>query len=227
MVTSATKHSAYGLFGGSFDPVHRGHICLAEQVQQSLGLQSMALLPAAQQPLKGSANVSAEQRLAMLNLAVAEASSLSVDARELERSGPSYTVDTLQEWRLEHDEKACLCFCMGLDSLMQLHRWHRWEQLFELANLIVLARPGCSLAEGANTLPPQLQAELNARQCFDIAPLLAAPKGRWMLLEASLMDISSTKIRQQLAAGVPASQLSELPQSVANYIEEHSLYCAN
>ncbi|WP_299982398.1 nicotinate-nucleotide adenylyltransferase [uncultured Pseudoteredinibacter sp.] len=227
MAISATKLPAFGLFGGSFDPVHRGHICLAEKVQQSLGLQGMALLPAAQQPLKGLANVSARQRLAMLNLALTPFPNLSVDARELGRSGPSYTVDTLQQWRLEHDEKACLCFCMGLDSLMQLHRWHRWEQLFELANLIVLARPGWSWAEAASALPPKLQAELKARRCEDVAPILVTPKGKWILLEAPLMDISSTKIRQQLAAGVPASQLSELPQSVANYIEEHSLYCAN
>lgn len=227
MVTSVTRLPAYGLFGGSFDPIHMGHLSLAKEVHKTLGLEQMALLPAYQQPLKAGAGADSGDRAEMLRLALEDYPELEVDSRELSRQGPSYTVETLQDWRQQYGESVCLCFCLGVDSLLQLHKWKLWPALFELANLVVLARPGWPADELAELgLPIDLREQLHKRRCSSVDELLSQSAGLWIELEAPLMDVSSTQIREQLAGGVSPSSLA-LPAAVANYIERHGLYCAN
>lgn len=224
---SVTKLPAYGLFGGSFDPVHLGHLTLAEEVRRALGLEQMALLPAYRQPLKDGAGASSDDRAEMLRLALLDYPGLNLDDRELSRRGQSYTVETLQGWRQQHGESVCLCFCLGADSLAQLHKWKQWPDLFKLANLVVLARPGWGedkLEE--SDVPVALKEQLQQRRCYDSSELLTQPAGLWIELEAPLIDVSSTQIREQLAQGACPSSLA-LPKAVANYIEVHNLYCRN
>ncbi|GAA6154434.1 nicotinate-nucleotide adenylyltransferase [Pseudoteredinibacter isoporae] len=231
MAISVTKLPAYGLLGGSFDPVHYGHVTLAEDVRKTLALEQMALLPAHRQPLKNGAGASSTERVDMARLAIQGYPELEVDSRELQREGPSYTVDTLRHWRQEHGEDCCLCFCMGLDSLLQLHRWKDWPELFELANIVVFARPGWSWdgvleQRTENGLPDALSTQLQQRRCENKEELLQHRNGRWFELEAPLLDISSTHIRQQLLEGVPPLAVAHLPEAVAKYIDTHGLYCA-
>ncbi|MBB6522953.1 nicotinate-nucleotide adenylyltransferase [Pseudoteredinibacter isoporae] len=235
MAISETKLPAYGLLGGSFDPIHQGHVTLAEEVRRALALEQMALLPAHRQPLKNGAGASSIERAEMARLAIQDYPELTIDTRELEREGPSYTVDTLRDWRRSYGHHCCLCFCMGLDSLLQLHRWKAWPELFELANLVVFARPGWAwgnaLAQDAtketkDALPEVLKTQLLQRRCENKEELLQHSNGRWFELEAPLMDISSTHIRQQLSDGAPPLEVAHLPEAVAKYIDTHGLYCA-
>lgn len=227
MATSAIKLPAYGLLGGSFDPIHQGHVRLAEEVRQTLALEQMALLPAHRQPLKNGAGASSAERAEMARLAIQDYPELTIDARELQREGPSYTVDTLRSWRREYGDDCCLCFCMGLDSLLQLHRWKQWSELFELANIVVFARPGWDWDEASRLeLPEALKEALRARRCNSKEEFLQHSNGHWLEVEAPLMDVSSTQIRQQLSEGISPMTVAHLPEAVAKYIDTHGLYCA-
>ena len=137
-----TDAQALGVLGGAFDPVHIGHLRGAIAVREHLGLKRVNLLPAAQSPLKGAATVTAADRLAMLEAAVRGVPGLGVDARELDREGPSYTVDTLIELRSEVGQAQPLIWIVGTDILPALPKWSRWRQLLELAHLVILERPG-------------------------------------------------------------------------------------
>ena len=131
-----------GVMGGSFNPVHCGHLSVARDVKATLKLDRMALMPAAQSPLKGVHSVSAEHRAAMLELAVASHPELDLDLRELSRKGPSYTFDSLTELREALGLQASLYFIMGDDLLPSLTRWSRWQEILHYAHVVVVSRPG-------------------------------------------------------------------------------------
>ena len=210
-----TDARALGLLGGAFDPVHIGHLRGAIAVREHLGLERVDLLPAAQSPLKESAEVTAAERLAMLEAAVQDVPGLGVDARELSREGPSYTVDTLIELRCEVGQEQPLIWIVGTDILPALPRWSRWQQLLELAHLVIFERPGADS-------PPLAVTQWLDQHRIDQNALLTSPAGGVMTLDQPVLDIASSDIRALLAAGRDPRFL--LPDVVMEYISLHKLF---
>ena len=206
---------ALGVLGGAFDPVHIGHLRGAIAVREQLGLERVDLLPAAQSPLKGAATVTAADRLAMLEAAVLNVPGLGVDARELSREGPSYTVDTLIELRGEVGQARPLIWIVGTDILPALPKWSRWQQLLDLAHLVILERPGADS-------PPLAVTRWLDQHRIDQSALLTTAAGGVMTLDQPVLDIASSDIRALLAAGRDPRFL--LPEVVMEYIESHKLF---
>jgi nicotinate-nucleotide adenylyltransferase len=209
--------SAIGLFGGTFDPVHNGHLRVALDALEGLGLAEVRLLPARRNPLREAPGASAEQRRDLLSAAVAGEPGLRVDARELERDGPSYTVDTLASLRGEYGPARPLALMVGGDAFTGLPGWHRWRELFDLAHVVVLQRPG-----HAADLPPELAAVTGARAARNGTELHAQPAGRVLFWRVTQLEISATDIRARVAAGRSIRYL--VPDPVANEITRQGLY---
>lgn len=205
-----------GVMGGMFDPVHNGHIAVALAALNALALDELRLIPCHLPNHRGPASASAQERLTMLRLAAVVDDRLRVDDRECLRPGVSYTVDTLESLRAEH-ERAVLVLIMGADAFAGLTRWHRWQELFGLANLLVVSRPGAPEA-----LPAALQAEVERRQVSSVASLCSTVQGGVLLLQDLQWDISSTQVREELRRHSGAATL--LPPAVASYIRSHGLY---
>ena len=204
-----------GFLGGAFDPVHIGHLRGAIAVREWLDLERVDLIPAAQSPLKDAATVSASHRLAMLCLAVAEEPGLSVDGRELDRPGPSYTVETLQSLRQELGSQRALFWIIGADNLATLPKWSRWQQLLDFVHLVVIDRSGVR--------PPSEEVALWLDQHRDeAAALRSRPHGGVITLKQPRLDIASSDIRSMIAAGRDPRFL--IPDSVMEYISQHVLF---
>ncbi len=204
------------ILGGTFDPIHFGHLRPALELTQQ-GFDEVRLMPCHVPAHREAPDCSAEQRLAMVELAVRNEPALTVDVRELEREGDTFTVDTLLEMRQELGEEVSLNLIMGMDSFVGLHRWHCWEQLIDLANIIVTERPGQMLpTEGV------MARFLKARQVSSSEQLQQASSGRVLVQQLALLDISATRIRALIKAGQSARFL--LPETVWDYIEQHRLY---
>lgn len=210
--------TAVGLFGGTFDPVHFGHLRAAVEAREKLGLADFRLLPAGRPPHRSDTVASAEQRLEMLRLALDGCPDLRVDEREVRRAGYSYMVDTLEEIRGEAGE-APLLLMIGQDAANTLDRWHDWRRLFDLAHFVVMRRPDAHF-----NCSGELRRQIEERRVHEAALLLQNPAGRVLSLEITQLDISSTHIRSLLAAGRSARFL--LPDRVIDYIGEQGLYRA-
>lgn len=209
-------------YGGTFDPVHCGHVAVARAVRDGLDAQ-VQLVPAADPPHKDATHADAIARARMLDLAVAGEPGLKVDRRELRREGPSYTVDTLRELRAELGPDTPIVWMVGGDSLLQLHRWHRWQELFQFAHVLAVARPGSHLdmATIAEQSPP-VHAEVAARW-HPPRDLSQAPAGGFAAFELALQrPESSTELRRRIAAG--EAWRDWVPAAVAEYIVRHGLY---
>ena len=205
------------LYGGTFDPVHDGHLAVADAAA-ALFDADVALLPSADPPHRAPPGASAEQRAAMLALAVQGHPRLQLDRRELRRPGPSYSIDTLIDVRAGIGPDAPLAWLLGADALRGLHRWHRWRDLFALAHFVVAARPGHSL----DALDPELQAEIAARRVDDPAVLSRMPAGCLLRLDLPPRFEAASDLRQRIAAGLPWDD--EVPPAVAAYIRAQRLY---
>lgn len=205
------------LYGGTFDPVHDGHLAVADAAA-ALFNSDVSLLPSADPPHRPPPGASAQQRAAMLDLAIEGHSRLHVDRRELLRTGPSYSVDTLREVRSEVGPHAPLAWLLGADAFRELHTWHDWRALFGLAHLLVAARPGHALGG----LIPELQAEVTPRWTDDPSALYGAASGLLLRLDLQPRPDSATALRRQLAVGASIDGL--VPAAIAIYIREHRLY---
>jgi nicotinate-nucleotide adenylyltransferase len=206
-----------GLFGGTFNPVHCGHVQSARELKQLLQLDELRLLPCHQPPHRDTPEVSSEQRLAMVELAISDEPGLVVDDRELQRDGPSYTVDTLASLRQELGDEASLYWVMGTDAFAGLANWHRWQALLDYAHIVVMARPDAGMPSSG-----EVATLLAERRVLNPDQLRAQAAGHILLVSLTAYPISATDIRRRLASGEPTVQL--LPRAVANYIEQHQLY---
>lgn len=206
------------LYGGTFDPVHNGHLAIATAAAQALGCE-VRLMPAADPPHRPPPGASARQRAHMLDLAVEGAPGLCVDRRELERDGPSYTVLTLRELRSAEPDRP-VALLLGADAFLGLPGWREWQALFGLAHFVVADRPGQAFLPG--TLPDPLAAETDGRWARDPAELAATPGGRVLTLGQPLHDVSATDLRARIASGQPWRHL--VPDAVASYIVVGGLY---
>jgi nicotinate-nucleotide adenylyltransferase len=216
------REAALGIFGGTFDPVHFGHLRLAEEAADALGLAAVRWIPAGQPALRDAPAVSAEQRFEMVRRAIAGNPRFELDGAEVEARETSYTVTTLE--RLRHPEhcgaQRPLVVIVGADAFAGVNRWHRWESLFALAHLAVAQRPGSPLS--LESLPPPLGRAWRERFVADAAELASAPAGRIVTFAMTQLDISATAIRSLLSNGRSARFL--LPESVLCYIRDHELY---
>jgi nicotinate-nucleotide adenylyltransferase len=211
-----------GLFGGSFDPVHNAHIALAQAFAKTLTLGELRFLPAGQPWQKNGLKASASQRVDMLQLAIAELPPqpcrFDIDTRELQRSGATYTIDTLIDLRAEVGPAIALVFLIGADQLLKLHTWRRWQDLWSYAHIAAVTRPGSSVAE----LPEAIREEWKHREA-PAATLHGTPHGHAFLLRDLDLDISATAIRTDLAHHKHNSDRL-LPRPVLDYIQTHHLY---
>lgn len=206
------------IYGGTFDPIHYGHLKSVTALAQEVSLQRVVIMPNNVPPHRPQPQASSEQRAEMVRLAIADNPLFSLDCRELARATPSWTVETLEQIRAEKGKHLPLAFIIGQDSLLSLHRWHRWEALLSLCHLLVCKRPG---------YPPEmetraLQEWLNTHQASSASELHQQPAGKILLADTPLYAISATGIRERLAAGEPCDDL--LPPAVADFIEKNGLY---
>ncbi|HED19775.1 MAG TPA: nicotinate-nucleotide adenylyltransferase [Gammaproteobacteria bacterium] len=204
------------IFGGTFDPVHFGHLRPALDVQQALGIACVHLLPCRVPPHRAAPLVTAEQRLELLQLAVADEPALEIDERELHRDGPSYMVDTLESLRTAHGDEP-VCLALGMDALRGLERWHRWQDIPALCHLVVMHRPGSPWPQQGT-----LADRLSSACVTDASALEKQPAGCVIGFPVTQMAVSSTQIRDLLAAGQSPRYL--LPDAVLNRIRQEKWY---
>ncbi|EKP0307567.1 nicotinate-nucleotide adenylyltransferase [Aeromonas veronii] len=207
-----------GLLGGTFDPIHIGHLRPAIEARDTLGLAEMRLIPNHIPPHRANPFCSSEQRLAMVKLAAAENHHFVVDERELKRDKPSYTIDTLIELRRELPDTP-LCFLMGMDSLLSLPSWHRWQELLDHAHLVVSVRPGWQ-----PEYPAEVAQLLARHHTTDANALHQRLAGHIWLASNQPIELSATRLRELLATGGDPRYL--LPEPVAHYIDQQGLYRA-
>jgi len=206
-----------GVFGGSFNPVHYGHLRSALELVEQLQLAQLRLMPCAQSPHRDAPQCDGAHRAAMIELAIAGESRLACDVRELARPGPSFTIDSLIELRGELGAATGLCMVLGCDAVLAIDAWHRWRDLLDWAHIVVIARPGWQLPRAGT-----ITQWLNAHRLDDAHALRQRPAGGIVIEELRPLAISSTEIRELLAAGRSARYL--MPQSVLDYIQQHKLY---
>lgn len=214
---------ALGIFGGTFDPLHVGHLRLAIEAREALSLAEVCLIPAGNPPLRALPHCTASHRLAMLERALAGMSGFGVDPAEVlaatDNPAPSYTVATLERQRRRHGNRRPLVLLLGADAFARLEAWHSWRELFDLAHVAVATRPGHDIRVGAGDTA--LDAEFRARK-GSAADLAGAPAGRIVPFAITALEISATAIRERLARGLSVRHL--VPDPVLDYIETHQLY---
>ena len=206
-------------YGGTYDPIHDGHLAVARAARDQLDAD-VWLMPAADPPHKPPTFATAEQRLAMLELAVAGQHRLAVDAREMHRAGPSYTIDTLHDLRIKLGDAAPLAILIGADSFLHLPTWRRWRELADLAHIVVAERPGHAL--DTHDFAPELADFAASRWADDLHDL---PAGRLLKLDLPLRPESSSELRRRIAQH-DLRWRGWTPPPVADYIAEHRLYRA-
>lgn len=209
-----------GLFGGTFNPIHFGHLRMAQELCNHLILDEVRFIPAANPPHKTPPKVSAEHRAEMVKLAINGNPKFVLDTRELQRQGASYTIDTLISLREEFND-ASLCLMMGSDAFTKLNTWHRWQELVDYCHIILVQRP--NKAPQAK-LSNELEAFLQENYTEDIADLSLKKAGFIHMQTITAQDISSTKIRTAYQLSAPQNLRYLTPDSVIQYIALHGLY---
>ena len=205
-----------GLLGGTFDPVHAGHLRFAEEARRRLGLDAVALVPAGAPVHRPPARATADQRLAMLTAAIRGRRGLYVDGRELAGEGPRWTIDTLISFRAESARRP-LCLLIGADQLRVLDTWRRWRELPDYAHLVAARRTGAGWP-----LAGEVSRWAEARRCDDPRDLRTRPAGCLFMLDLPALDLSSTAVRKRCAAGENLGDL--VPEGVRDYIQRENLY---
>ena len=212
---------ALGLFGGTFDPVHFGHLRLATELAEAFHLDKVVFLPAGLPYHRGrDAHATNDQRLTMLKLATQRDARFDVDDRELKRQGNTYTFDTLSEIRRERGPDVPIVFLAGTDAFAKIDTWHRWTELFDLAHFAVAVRANDPdwFAKGPGTIPKDAWPRIT----LDPKELAASPAGKIMTFAMTPLAISSTALRTLAGEGSSIRYLT--PDPVAEYIRSHNLY---
>ena len=215
-----------GVLGGTFDPIHCGHVAAAVAAERALRLHSVTLIPSRLPPHRAEqARVNPMHRLAMTTLAAADHPSWSVSDIELKRDGPSYTFDTLTELGRQDLRPSQIFFITGADAFAEIATWSRYPAVLDLAHFTVVARPGITLDSLKKRLP-DLAERMTTPASFELKPQASSPKPnegtRIILIEAETPDISSTEIRRRLQASESITGL--VPDFVDLYIAHHRLY---
>jgi nicotinate-nucleotide adenylyltransferase len=206
------------MYGGTFDPVHYGHLKPVEILANQIGLGKVIIVPNNVPPHRPQPEATSAQRWHMLELAIADKPLFVLDDRELQRQTPSWSAQTLQEWRREQGPKPSLSFIIGQDSLLTFPTWHNYASILDNVHLIVCRRPGYPLV-----MPrPEYQQWLDKHLTHDVEQLHRRPAGAIYLAETPWFDISATLIRQRLERGESCADM--LPAAVLDYIHQQKLY---
>jgi nicotinate-nucleotide adenylyltransferase len=213
---------AVGVLGGTFDPIHFGHLRLAEELAETLGIGQVRFVPAGRPPHRGQPRAEARHRLEMTRLAIVGNPRFVLDEREFHRAEPSYSVETLTDLRAELPPATPLVLFMGADAFLGLTTWHEWQRLFELAHIAVAQRPGFSAAAWQDALPDPLRRLLSTHQAEQAGEILEKPAGRVFLHSITQLDISASQIRDRALRGKSLRYL--LPDTVIDYLNENRLY---
>lgn len=219
-VEGADACDAYVFMGGTFDPIHHGHLRTALELQQWLGVDHVWLVPSRTPPHRDAPGTTSEQRLEMVRLAVADEPALGVDDREVRSDQPSYSLLTLRSLRQELGPERPLCMVLGMDAYLGLPSWHGWEELIGLCHIIVVRRPGYIYEPQAT-----MGRFTRAHETTSLAAVLGTPCGRVLMHELTPLSISATQIRQLVARGLSPRYLC--PDPVWHYIQQHRLYGLN
>ena len=213
--------AALGILGGTFDPIHFGHLRLATELSEAFHLEQVLFVPNGLPYHRGrTAHASDEERLTMLKLATGRDARFGIDERELRRQGPTYSYDTLLELRRERGPDVPLVFLLGSDAFSRIDTWHRWTELFDLAHFAVAIRADDQnwFAKGPGAFPKDVWPRIT----LNLRELLGAPAGRVMTFSMTPLSISSTTIRALAAEGASIRYLT--PDPVVEYIRSHRLY---
>ena len=210
-----------GLFGGTFNPIHFGHLRPAIDVADSLSLCELIFIPCGVPPHRNIPDVTAEIRFELIQTAIQNEPELKVDDREIRQKGISYTVDTLRAYRQERGKEA-ICLIIGKDAFLELHTWHNWQELLQLAHLVVLHRPGFDIHNDAVLISPALFSLIQARVTDSVHILQENSSGYINFQAVTQLNISSTRIRELVKQGKNISFL--LPESVKQKISNLNLY---
>jgi nicotinate-nucleotide adenylyltransferase len=205
-----------GIFGGTFDPIHFGHLRPALEVYQDLHFNELRWIPSGQPPHRDSPNVSIEHRLNMLRLALQGVHQSVIDECEIQRPGPSYMFDTLTSLRQQFPQTG-LALILGMDAFNGLSAWYRWQELLQLAHIVVCSRPGVDMP-----VTGELHALIDASRVDDISRLHNSSSGLIYIHPVTALPISATKIRDMCQQGKSPRFL--LPANVCDYIEQNDLY---
>jgi nicotinate-nucleotide adenylyltransferase len=211
-----------GILGGTFDPIHYGHLRLGEELAEALRLDEVRLLPSGTPPHRSAPAASSEHRLAMTRLAAQDNPRFRLDEREIHRSGPGYMFDTLTSLRAEVGPVRALVLLLGADAFLELATWHRWHELFGLAHIAVAHRPGFPVEGWADQMPQPLAREYSARLMQQSLAVHLSPAGGIVVIPFTALDISATALREMLRSGKSARYL--LPKAVLDYIRSNRLY---
>lgn len=209
-----------GIFGGTFDPIHYGHLRLAEEGRDTLRLAQVVFVPAGKPPHRDAPRCAAEHRYRMTELALAGNADFRADDLEIRSEAPSYTVDTLARLRIAHGPQRPLVLLLGVDAFLGLPTWHRWRELFSLAHVGVASRPGYPLGADQMSLP--LAKEFDWRRSRDPELWRAQPAGNILTFDMTPLAISASSLRRTLGHGHSVRYL--LPEVVLDYIGSHQLY---
>jgi len=210
-----------GLFGGTFNPIHFGHLRSAVELCDQLELRQLHLMPCAQPPHRELPSVSARDRLKMIESAIVGEQRFIADDRELLREGPSYTIDTVESLHKEFNNDP-ICMMLGMDSFLLLNTWQQWEKITDYAHIVIMHRPGWRIDDDKNNLPEDLRRFLEKRLVNDINQLCHAPIGSIATHSVTSLDISSSHIRSLVESGKSPRYL--LPDSVWELIQKQNFY---
>lgn len=207
------------ILGGTFNPIHNGHLHLAKQLQAKLNFESVRFMPAAIPALKDAPSVTRTQRAEMVDIGISEYPDFTLDTRELSRSGTSYTIDTLTLLREELGKEVSICWLMGSDAFAHLNAWHRWQELLNYAHLVVVKRPN---SDNLSDLNADIHMLRNQNETNSVEDIRQQPHGQILVQEIAALDISSSMIRDKLKKHEDVSKL--LPREVLHYIQQNHLY---
>lgn len=221
---TTSTHKIIGIMGGTFNPIHYGHLRIAQELADALNFDEVRFIPSANPPHKTQPTVSALHRAAMVSLAISSNPKFKLDERELSRAGASFTYDTLQSLREELGPEISICLMMGSDAFMKFNTWHRWDELLRLCHIVLVNRPADKqvIEKPAEVFAEELQSLLHNHYTEHHDDLTHASAGHITMQAVTTLDISATAIRAQFSLGKSAQYL--MPDAVIDYIIKHQLY---
>ena len=209
---------AVALFGGTFNPVHNGHLRIASELAELLPISELRMMPCGVPPHRDKKMVSAQQRLEMLQIGIGHDNpALTIEDIELQRTTPSYSIDTVNLIRRNLGPSVPLILCLGMDALASISSWHRWEQLLDFCHIAVSSRPGFAAPKKG-----PLYEWINQHCCADLSKLEERPAGHIYFCDLTMLAVSSTIIRDKVKNKESIRYMT--PDSVVNYIQQHRLY---
>ncbi len=214
--------SLVGIYGGTFDPIHYGHLRVAEELADEVNFQQIIFVPSGTPRLRNTPLGSRDQRAEMVRLAIQDNPHFAIDEREIYRPGVTATVESLREFQSESIPNRILCFIVGIDTFIHINHWIQWRELFNLCHLVVVARPGYGSISDHRTLPQEVAQELALRRAVSADDLSKQATGLIYIAHTSLLEISASHIRHLV--GINKSIRYLLPSTISDYIVKNQLY---